>query len=154
MNENQLRKAETAARALQSRTSPIPRPGSAPGVSSSPKSKAKDPTVQAPAKGAPLTVTKATASPRASADQGTPNQAPAKGVKRQSARQQSDVQESPSAQSSTGTSGPGVAEHPMVTRTRKKASGAGGLRGVAGSGETQGAGMTVPLPNLGRNLFP
>jgi hypothetical protein len=153
--------AEAAAKAhSEGKLSPIPRPLSTPGFASPPFQKSSEPTIQAPAKGVPLVVTKATASPRASAGQTTgeksPSQGKAQGAKRQAARQQSAGQTAPPAQESSGTSGPPTADHPMVTRSRKKASGAGSLRGVTGSGQS-GTGVDQegpPPPNLSRNLFP
>jgi hypothetical protein len=72
-------------------------------------------------------VSKAAASQRAPAGQSTGAKAPPP------TKGQAKGQESPVAK----------ATHPMTTRTRK-ASGAGGLRGVDGSGQTQGCGHVSP----------
>jgi hypothetical protein len=157
MNPNQLKLAEAAARAhAEGRigSAAPPRSPSSPSLGTPPK-KSTEPIVQAPAKGAPLDIKKATPAPQAPADQPSgakaPSQGKAQGTKRQAARQQSTGQTSSPAQVSPGTSVP-----PMETRARKKASGAGGLRGVTGSGQT-GTGVDhegPPPPNLSRNLFP
>jgi hypothetical protein len=130
----------------EGRISPIPRSSSSPGFDEPPK-KSVDPKVQAPAKGAPLDIKKATPAPQAPADQPTgakaPSQGKAQGTKRQTARQQSAAPLSSPAQASSGTSVP----TPMETRARKKASGAGGLRGVTGSRQTgTGVDHEGPLP--------
>jgi hypothetical protein len=81
--------------------------------------------------------TKAAASSQAPADQPTGAKAP----------HRKKGQESPETK---------ISSPPMETRARKKASGAGGLRGVTGSGQT-GSGVDQegpPPPNLSRNLFP
>jgi hypothetical protein len=75
-----------------------------------------EPSVQALAVGKPMQIMKAAASPRAPADQpkGAKAPPPKKG------------QESPETKVS----------HPMATRKKRQASGAGGLRGVVRSGST------------------
>jgi hypothetical protein len=91
-----------------------------------------DPVVQAPAKGASLEIKKAVASPRAPADQST--EAKASIRKKGQAKGQAKGQESPETKVST----------PMETRSQEKnASGAGSLRGMAGSGQT-GSGKGKP----------
>jgi hypothetical protein len=121
MNEKQLRLAEAAAKAHQEgRTSPIPRPSSSPGYDSSPK-KNPEPTVQAPAKGLPLEITKVTAIPAVGIS---------KGRTKAAATQQAPAEpKSPKGETQMST--------PMVTRSRKKASRAGSLRGVDGLGQTE-----------------
>jgi hypothetical protein len=102
MTEDQRRKAEIAKQMM---------------ARSTPKKSIQEPTVQEPAKGAPLEIKKATVPPQAPADQpkGAKAPPPKKG------------QESPETKVST----------PMVTRQQaKKTSGAGGSRGVTGSGQT------------------
>jgi hypothetical protein len=83
--------------------------------------KSTEPTVQAPAKGAPLEIKKAAAPPRAPADQPTGAKAP------RPTKGQAKGQDSPETKVSP----------PMQTRgqVKKQASGAGALRGVAGSGQ-------------------
>jgi hypothetical protein len=158
MNPNQLKLAEAAARAhAEGKTGLVspPRSPSSPSFDA-PSKKSMEPKVQAPAKGVPLDIKKATPAPQAPADQPigakAPTQTKAQGTKRQAARQQSTGQPSSPAQASPGTSAP----PPMETRARKKASGAGSLRGVTGSGQT-GTGVDhegPPPQNLSRNLFP
>jgi hypothetical protein len=114
MNPNQLKLAEAAARAhVEGRTSLPPRSPSSPSLGTPPK-KSADPTIQAPAKGVPLVIKKAAAPLQAPAEQPIKGKAPTR----------RKGQESPETKVSP----------PMETRARKKASGAGGLRGVAGSG--------------------
>jgi hypothetical protein len=73
-------------------------------------------------KKAGMSETKAAASPRAPADQPTGAKAPTSTKGRAVRQQSSQGQESPGTQV------------PPPMQTRKRASGAGGLRGVAGSG--------------------
>jgi hypothetical protein len=108
MNPNQRKLAVAATKACAERRElPAPEPA-----------KRVEPKVQAPATGPPLVIVKAAASPRAPADQ-------PKGAK---APPRKKGQESPVAK----------ATPPMATRsqTKEEASGAGGLRGKAGSGQT------------------
>jgi hypothetical protein len=128
MNPKERRFAEVAARSL-AKNPVIPRP----------VTRTSDSEIQPPAKATPVKIvkasavsaadlpeglkkaviskTKAAASPRVSADQETGAKAPTR----------KKGQESP------GTQVP----PPMETRARKKASGAGGLRGVDGLGQTE-----------------
>jgi hypothetical protein len=117
MHEGQRKLAEIAKAELAKNpvlSLPPPRPAT----------RIPDPEVQTPAKDTVVkkTVKKAAASPRAPADQPTGAKAPPP------TKGQAKGQESPETKVST----------PMETRgqAKKKASGAGGLRGVAGSGQT------------------
>jgi hypothetical protein len=105
--------------------SPIQRPPNAVRLDSPPKESRKDPVVQAPAKGNPLEIKKVTA-------------VPAVGISKQ--RTKAAAPQAPADQLE-GTKVPPRKDETqvstsMVTRSRKKASGAGGLRGVDGLGQT------------------
>jgi hypothetical protein len=134
MNEKQLRLAEAAAKAHQQGRIGFPRSSSTPGFDSPPKKSRADPTVQTPVRGDPLEITKVTA-------------VPAVGISKQRTKAAATPQ-APADQSETkgkkGQETEAQASTPMVTRSRKKASRAGGLRGVDGLGQTDERGHGGP----------
>jgi hypothetical protein len=124
----------------------IPRSSSSPGFDAPPR-KSVEPTVQAPAKGAPLEITKVTAVPAVGISKqrtkAVASQAPAdqpkeaKASTRTKGQAMGQVDHQPMVSPGTKVPLPMVDHPPMVTRARKKASGAGGLRGVDGLGQTE-----------------
>jgi hypothetical protein len=125
MDEKQRRKAELATQHL-AKNPVIPRSSSSPSMDAPPK-KSMEPTVQAPAKGAPLEITKVTA-------------VPAVGISKERTRAAASTR-APADQPKGAEAPPRKKETqvspPMETRARKKASRAGGLRGVDGLGQTE-----------------
>jgi hypothetical protein len=130
MNPKQLKLAEAAVKAQQQRRISVPRSSSTPDLDSSPKKSRTDPTVQAPAKGDPLEIKTVTA-------------VPAVGISKQrtkaAATHQAPAEKVPGKKGQESTS--------MVTRSRKKASGAGSLRGVDGLGQTETGVLQMATPS-------
>jgi hypothetical protein len=124
MSEKQRRKAEAAMKALAMNPAQMP------------ATRISDPVVQPPAKAAPLEITKATHVPAVGIS---------KSVTKAAASPRTPVDQLTEAKASTrkkgqtkGQESPGTkVPPPMATRSStKKASGAGGLRGVDGSGQS------------------